>query len=367
MNVFFVNRWARPFYSVASMPRTGSRRIFTFRCNSLIRDEKIRQVGVEATLTMGCQTSSSRYGYRRGNHQLSMVDKSDPASFAIGYTKAKFHHASDKYKTNAIPIVYNPMRRNSMQRRYFSDISFIDSLVQVVQSSLIMYHNWSGLPWWATFASSTVFVRLALFPLSRLQMLVAHDISRAFPEMSMLTSLYMRRRDDGQMVPFKESIRLFIIYIQGVRACLVLHDAPVKRFFIYPIVNLVVFLTFVYSLRSLITESADLSFETGGFSWFTDLTVSDPTYMLPFTAIGLSYTALAYAFHGDQTHRFRLIIQDVFQCTMILGMPMYIDIVSGVFFYWIPSSMLAIVQNKILRTPYFRNILRLPPMPTSIK
>lgn len=47
----------------------------------------------------------------------------------------------------------------------------------------------------------------------------------------------------------------------------------------------------------------DESFEREGALWFTDLTVSDPTFGLPVLAVGLAYASLEVIFGGEPRGR----------------------------------------------------------------
>lgn len=67
------------------------------------------------------------------------------------------------------------------------------------------------------------------------------------------------------------------------------------KMLLFPAVMMPAFVSFAMGARGLMM--VDPSFKTGGpaLSWFYDLTVMDPYYVLPFLSCGLSYTAIAIA------------------------------------------------------------------------
>jgi len=129
----------------------------------------------------------------------------------------------------------------------------------------------------------------------------------------------------------------------------------------YPAANISIFLTFIISIREMIKNDTNLvyGFQEGGLLWFTDLTMKDGTFILPFLAITLSYTALDIAFSNSKGNFF-IYTKDFCQCITLLSIPLVIQLPSGIFFYWIPSSMFAITQSLLLREPAFQKLMNIP-------
>jgi YidC/Oxa1 family membrane protein insertase len=220
-------------------------------------------------------------------------------------------------------------------------------------------HEVSGLPWWATFATTTAAVRVALFPLIRQQIILSHKLSYAIPELNFLVQLLSQRMKLLQVTQVNERFRIFGIFVKGVNACLKMHDVSVMRILAYPCINFSIFITFIYSLRDLIQSNKIPELETGGLFWFENLTSNDYSFCLPFTALTLSYCALEYSFRGSKG-RLPLFIQDFAQSMVILSVPLVLPLPTGVFCYWIPSSLLSISQTFLLRQPSFQKLMMLP-------
>jgi membrane protein insertase Oxa1/YidC/SpoIIIJ len=69
----------------------------------------------------------------------------------------------------------------------------LDRMSEGIQNGLISIHQYTGLPWWATFAASTVLVRAALLPLARLQIIESRKFAMSVPEISFLVQLLRER------------------------------------------------------------------------------------------------------------------------------------------------------------------------------
>ena len=249
------------------------------------------------------------------------------------------------------------------RRRHFS----LDATMWI-QAGLQQIQISTGLPWWATFASSTALVRVGLFPLVRRQHLASRQLAGAMPELNFLYQLLLRRLSGLNPLQVGERLRILSIFLKGVNACLSLHSASVVTVFVYPLANMAVFVTFVYSLRGMISSDQRPELQEGGFAWFTDLTQKDTSFLLPFLAIGVSYTALENALlagaTGGNQARFVVLVKDIFQTLLIVSIPVVSTLPAGVFFYWIPSSLCGIAQTYLMRSPLFLKLVRIPPLPS---
>ena len=232
---------------------------------------------------------------------------------------------------------------------------------ELIQSGMGSIHTTTGIPWWATFSVSTIIVKVTLFPLIRSQLLANVQLQRAMPEINLLFQLLKRRLLPLQYHEVDKRFRLLMTFIKGSNACLIVNSASVAAVFFYPLSNLGFFVMFVYSLRDMVKGDMRQIMQEGGMLWFEDLTVRDPTYLLPLTAIALSYAAIEVSFSGrGPQSRVLLIIKDTLQTAVIFSLPLISFLPSGIFCYWIPSSAFAICQSKLLRYHPFLKMLNLP-------
>jgi len=234
----------------------------------------------------------------------------------------------------------------------------------LVQGGIIGLQSATGLPWWATFAASTVFVRVGLFPLVHRQILASRKLAGAVPELNFLFQLLRQRLKGIPMGQTSEQMRIVTIFFKGVNACFKMHGVSLTQIVASPLANMAMFVTFVYSLRGMLTgETPPVDLTSAGTLWFPDLTVKDRSFALPLMAVGVSYSALELAFRNSAAvggaARFTLLLKDTFQCLLLLSVPFMLPLPCGVFTYWIPSSLCGVAQTLLLRTNTVQKFLNI--------
>jgi YidC/Oxa1 family membrane protein insertase len=253
----------------------------------------------------------------------------------------------------------NSFNFNKVVRRQFS----WDTIPQLVENGILQYHAFSGFPWWLTIASSTVAVRVALFPLIRLNILHTSEFVRVVPYLRLLKSLLIGRMLQLKANPTANPYPVLKAYLRGIWASVRHTKIKFGKFFMYPILNMAVFITFVLGIRRLVFSEKASDMEEGGILCFKNLTKKDPTYVMPLTAFSLTYLTLFLTFRrmqGQTKSQFIANFRDFFSSSSILLLPMYSYQPAAIFCYWIPSSALAAVQSAILGNQRARAILRLP-------
>lgn len=249
---------------------------------------------------------------------------------------------------------YNPRRLLAMESI---------SVVPFIQSYLLEIKILSGLPWWSTIALSTIAVRAASLPLIRLQLIASRKLAVAMPEINFLFQLLRNRLRHIPIGKFDEQWKILAVFFRGVRACLVLHDVSVAELILYPMVNIGIFVSFVYSVRDMLNvRGGELGMDMDGMGWFVELSEKDKTFILPLSAIGLSYIATHIATSHAQG-KVIIFIKDLIQSTLLLSVPMVANLPAGVFCYWIPSSIFGIGQSLLLRNATVQRLIKLPPPP----
>jgi YidC/Oxa1 family membrane protein insertase len=262
---------------------------------------------------------------------------------------------------------YNNNKSLLINKRNFMDISAIPTLPNLIQTTLHGIQTMTNMPWFLTFAFSTAFVRIGMLPLVRNQLLSSRKLSGAMPELSFLLQLLKLRLQTIPLRQNSERLKVINIFLKGVNACLIVHGISPMKFLSVPIINISIFVSFVYSLRQMIYGDYRNELLDGGIYWFTDLTIKDPTFILPLTAIGLSYTAVNIAFNNSSQSKVIILIKDMFQSLTICSIPFIANLPMGVFCYWIPSTMLGISQTYLLRNATFQRLLKIPPLPSTSK
>ncbi|KAJ1567357.1 Mitochondrial inner membrane protein oxa1l, partial [Cladochytrium tenue] len=162
--------------------------------------------------------------------------------------------------------------------------------VGAVEAVLEAVYVWTGLPWWGTIAAATLLARLLLFPITVKTQATAAKMRNLRgvlgPRQERLAEA---QRSGDQAAARRAALELTAAYkAAGV--------SPLAG--LWGLAQAPVFMSFFLGLRAM-AELPVPGFETGGVLWFKDLTVADPTYMLPAIATGTMLVVLEYSMAGQ--------------------------------------------------------------------
>ena len=219
-------------------------------------------------------------------------------------------------------------------------------------------------------ASSTILLRVSLFPLIRMQVMGFQELQTASIDLNALNHLFKTRIEsirstEGSLFLSiegrKQCFETVKAYLSGLQACCILHEISITRIIAPPFVNIGIFATFTYSTRRMIDAIPSLGLETGGTLWFTNLTMADPTCTLPITAIVLTSASVHYSLKKSAREVLMVrYFRNLVHMGLFVSIPIVIQFPTGVFCYWIPSTLIRMLQQNLLGNEYFRNIMRLP-------
>ena len=180
----------------------------------------------------------------------------------------------------------------------------------------------------------------------------------AMPEINFLFQLFRQRMSKFSKLTYEERKRTLSVFVKGVRASFVLHDIKLSHMFGIPMMNASIFITFIYSIRDMVTKDISEDMDEGGLLWFADLTAKDPTFILPLSAIALSYTALDLSLPTQG--KLILFFKDILQSLLLFSVSLVLPLPAGIFCYWIPSSLFTMTQMHLMRNPKIKKWLRIP-------
>lgn len=154
--------------------------------------------------------------------------------------------------------------------------------VGIVQILLDSLHHSTGLPWWGTIAITTCALRLLLFPLSVKFASNAAKMAKIQPQVTevMKKVQYYSKIGATELLQ-KEQVKVAEIYRE--------HNCSPFTMMALPFLQLPFFVSFFMGLRKMALAPLG-SMKSGGMWWFSDLTLPDPTYVLPLMACGLFIT-----------------------------------------------------------------------------
>lgn len=206
---------------------------------------------------------------------------------------------------------------------------------------------------------------------TRASVMAATRLQSAAPDVRQLNELlrtkiiHTRKKESGRPLTLDDltapEVRpLLRSYFKGLRSSLAFSETPVLPLIAYPLINGITWISFVWSIRQMMSRGDlidDLS--RGGTLWFMDLTIADPSGILPTVAILLT----SYSIHTSTSQATGLVhrrIKDFLQLGITLAAPMIILADAGIFFYWIPGTLFKIIESKLLKTRIFRKFLKIP-------
>lgn len=147
----------------------------------------------------------------------------------------------------------------------------------LLQSLLEFLHVNAHLPWWVSIAAATVALRLLMLPLAVRMQRDAAIIANINPIASKIhESMAAYKKIGNHMAAAEEGAKLMSIYKEhGVN--------PLSTMLMIPFIQVPMFVSFFWAIRGMAGLPLE-SMKTGGMYWFTDLTIPDPTYVLPLMA-----------------------------------------------------------------------------------
>nr|XP_006629817.2 PREDICTED: mitochondrial inner membrane protein COX18-like [Lepisosteus oculatus] len=245
--------------------------------------------------------------------------------------------------------------------------------VHLTEGLLAVTQQATGLPWWASIACTTVALRTAVtLPLGTYQMAIIAKIESLQVEIGELAKrlryeVSVRAKQLGwsekvARYHFRKNLRRIVSELYVRDNC-----HPVKAsLLIWVQIPMWVFLSLALRNMSLGVSDSSRAFQSelaaGGALWFPDLTLPDPTWIMP-VSLGLVNLIIVEIFSLRRTEvsRFQKYITNFIRGISLVMIPIAATVPSSMTLYWLSSSCVGLGHNLLLRSPRFRRICRIPP------
>lgn len=142
--------------------------------------------------------------------------------------------------------------------------------IGILQHVIDGMHNYIGLPWWASIVITTAILRACTLPLIVRSYRNSARMSNISPSVSRLVAK-MRAAPTHQEAA---------LYSNELKMLFRKNECHPFKSLLSPIIQVPIFISFYLGLRRMCLTPIE-SMKEGGISWFTDLTVADPYYILP--------------------------------------------------------------------------------------
>lgn len=226
---------------------------------------------------------------------------------------------------------------------YATPVGLLQNLIELCSAS-------TGLPWAVGIVLTTCALRLAVFPLVVQSMRNNVRLMNIQPEVQVHTERMRACTNAGD----KDGANQAIERLQQLFATN--HCHPLRSL-VPALVQMPVFISFFLAIRKM-AELPVESLKHGGYLWFTDLTVADPTYALPAIATLTMVATLELGSEGlKQT---KPAMKMLFRVLPFVLLPVTVGFPAGMFMYWITANTFSLSQLIVLRVPALRSLLKIP-------
>jgi YidC/Oxa1 family membrane protein insertase len=209
-------------------------------------------------------------------------------------------------------------------------------IVNVLGVVLLYFHQTLGAPWWLSIVLLTVIVRSLLFPLTIKQVRSMRAMQDLKPHMDRVRAQFkdnpQRQREEMAKVYQEQGVN-------PLGGCLpILVQMPIFIGIFYVIRQFG-----GYSLGGRTVEAQYPSFHEGGILWFQNLSIADPTYLLPIiSAVTMLAATEITAKNIDPQQRWLMRLLPIGFTIFLLNFP------AGLFVYWITSNLVTLGQNFVI-------------------
>lgn len=280
---------------------------------------------------------------------------------------------------NPLPVSFVSRRNNSIAATvsgFYADISN-SSTVAFFQNALFAFHDFSGLPWWATIVISTMGLRLCMFPAAvhahkcraRLHLIRTKEMPELAKELAkeVKVAKKMLNLDD------KKEEALYKISLDKQYKKLIARDnCHPRKENVTLLIQIPIWICQSVAIRNILTLRPDptsykalLAFTqltVGGFLWIPNLTEVDASYILPVAMclINLANIELIALEKEVVDSKFRTYITGFFRLVSIGIVPLVASVPSCLSLYWCTSTACAFAQNVILLSPTTKRVFKIP-------
>ena len=211
------------------------------------------------------------------------------------------------------------------------------------------FHDLAGVEYGWAIIGVTCLLRLGLFPLMVMSQRQTSRMAHVNPELKEIQARYQRIKNPTR----KDQMQ----FSKNMKDLFQRYDAKPIRAFIAPLFQLPLFMGMFFGLQKM-GKIFPEEFATGGILWFSDLTASDPYYVLPvvttltfvfLTESTKSQIAMAGPQGGFMVNFMRLM--------SVVMFPVLFTFDASMLCYWATNNTLTAVQTHLLMSKSVRETL----------
>ncbi|XP_033753975.1 mitochondrial inner membrane protein OXA1L-like [Pecten maximus] len=220
------------------------------------------------------------------------------------------------------------------------------------QQGLEYLHVGIGLPWWEAIVLSTVIVRVLSFPLLVMsQRFITNSLNHK-PEMDRIQAKLSEAKINGNVQEYA------IRQMEMKKFMRKTNSNPLKTM-MYPMMQMPIFLSVFIGLRKMAYYPVE-SMSTGGVFWFSDLTVSDPYFILPVITSATLLLSIELGSEGISSKSGPAAGRYFMRAIPLIMVPIMMTFPAALNGYWLTSNVCGLVLASILRQKDIRKFFKIP-------
>lgn len=151
------------------------------------------------------RAARARYPWTRGVFRFasgsvgpndSETSSASPSSHPHDDINSSVPNSSTSFESQDSPIAEGILSRPDVATTASSTAHSLEPILVSIQGGMEALHSFTGLPWWATIAVTTVAVRTSLFPFSVIQARHTERLMKARPELATLRQHLRAKLDE---------------------------------------------------------------------------------------------------------------------------------------------------------------------------
>lgn len=211
------------------------------------------------------------------------------------------------------------------------------SPVGLLQYWLEFLHVSCDLPWWGAIVVSTICMRALLTPLVIIVQRNAAKMSEVMPKMQEIQVKITEARQMGNATDTA-------MYTQELVQLMAREKVNPLKNMLVPLAQAPIFVSYFICIRQMVNAPVE-SLQTGGLYWFTDLTLADPYYALPFLTCSTLLLTIHLGVDGMNLNMANgQIIKHVFRAMPIVLFPFIMNFPAAMVVYWSTSNFISLIQ-----------------------
>merc|ERR1712059_20319 len=228
-----------------------------------------------------------------------------------------------------------------------------------MQYFMEMLHVSLDLEWWQVIMATTVCVRLLVFPIVVVAQRNMANFNNHSPTMVKLQDEYTNARQRGDTM---EAARLG----QDIQAFMKKEGLNPLKNMGPMMLQMPIFMSMFFALRGMANLPV-ATMKTGGLAWFTNLTLTDPFYLLPLLTSGSLYLQLKMGAEGAKLENMTGLAKKAMTVMPFIMIPITINFPCAVNLYWLSTNLFSLIQARLIRMPAIRSKLSIPELITHKK